>query len=396
MRRILPVIVVSQFLCTSLWFAGNAVLADIIKTLGLDPGFLANLTSSVQLGFIAGTLVFALFSIADRFSPSKVFFACSVIAAVFNLVICISGISSGELLLFRFLTGFFLAGIYPVGMKIASDHYRAGLGKALGFLVGALVLGTALPHFLKSITANLPWKYVIFSISALSVMGGLLMFFLVPEGPFRKAGQKLKFTAFITGFRNKNFRSAAFGYFGHMWELYAFWAFVPVMLAVNKAHNHNSLNIPLLSFLVIAVGAGGCVLGGLLSQRFGAKKIATLALCLSGTCCLLSPVFLFSSSTPLLLAFLIFWGIVVIADSPLFSTLVAQNVAEESRGTSLTIVNCIGFSITIISIQLLKILSAHIDPRYIYLLLAIGPLAGLIALLKPGIKRAGIQPGRQL
>jgi MFS family permease len=380
-RWILPAIVVSQFFCTSLWFAGNAVLPDIIKNFGLDPGFLADLTSAVQFGFIAGTLVFAALSMADRFSPSLLFFGCSIIAALFNLGITIQGIHAGELLLFRFLTGFFLAGIYPVGMKIASDYYRQSLGRSLGFLVGALVLGTAFPHFLKSITVSLSWKYVIVSISALAVAGGLIMLLLVPDGPFRKQGQKLRLTAFLTGFRNKNFRAASFGYFGHMWELYTFWAFVPVILAANKHYHHNTLDIPLLSFLIIGSGALACVCSGLLSQYFGAKKIATLSLFLSGCCCLLSPLFIFSGSAALLTGFLLFWGLVVIADSPLFSTLVAQNVPEELRGTSLTIVNCIGFSITIISIQLIKLLSENINSRYIYMLLAAGPVLGLIALL---------------
>jgi MFS family permease len=381
-KRILPAIIVSQFFCTALWFAGNVIMPDIIKNFAPDPGFLANLTSAVQLGFITGTLLFAVFTIADRFSPSLVFFICSVIAALFNLGISSNAISSTALLLLRFCTGFFLAGIYPVGMKIASDYYQKGLGKSLGFLVAALVLGTAFPHLLKSITARLPWQYVVYATTILSILGGLTILILVPDGPFRKPGQQLNFTLFITGFSNKNFRSAAFGYFGHMWELYAFWAFVPVILATNKNYYHNNLNVPLLSFLIIAFGAIACVLSGLLSQYFGAKKIAGIALFLSCSCCLLSPFFLFSSSATVLVIFLFFWGLVVIADSPLFSTLVAQNVPEQSRGTSLTIINCIGFSITIISIQLIKLLSENINSRYIYMTLAIGPVIGLIALIK--------------
>jgi len=381
-KWILPVIVVSQFLCTSLWFAGNAILPDLIKNFTVGPGFLANLTSAVQFGFISGTLIFAVFTIADRFSPSLIFFSCSIIAALFNLAMIINDIPAAVLMLSRFFTGFFLAGIYPVGMKIASDYFQKGLGKSLGFLVGALVLGTAFPHLLKSITAQLPWKYVIITISALAALGGLTMLLFVPDGPFRKPGQKLRLTAFASGFRNKNFRSAAVGYFGHMWELYTFWAFVPVMLAAHKNYYSTGLNVPLFSFLIIACGSLACVASGLLSQRFAAKKIATTALFLSCSCCLLSPFFLLGSSTLALLIFLFVWGSVVIADSPLFSTLVAQNVAEEARGTSLTMVNCIGFSITIVSIQLLKILSQSIDARYLYLILAIGPMIGLIALLR--------------
>ena len=381
MKKILPIIVLSQFLCTSLWFAGNAILPDIIVTLHLHPNFLAHLTSAVQVGFITGTLVFAVLAISDRFSPSLVFFVSSVIAAIFNLAITIEGIHSISLLSFRFLTGFFLAGIYPIGMKIASDYYQKGLGKSLGFLVGALVVGTAFPHLLKNITAELPWKYVIFSTSALSVLGGLTIFLFVPDGPYRKSGQKLKLTEFLMGFKNKKFRAAAFGYFGHMWELYAFWAFVPVMLATYKNHFPQShLNIPLFSFLIIASGGVACVVSGLLSQKFAPEKIATLSLFLSCLCCLFSPLFLLNPSEAISLAFLFFWALVVIADSPLFSTLVAQNAPEESRGTSLTIVNCIGFTITIISIQFIGALSNLVNAQYLYTLLAIGPIIGLVAL----------------
>jgi MFS family permease len=382
MKRILPAIVVSQFLCTSLWFAGNAILPDIIRQFNLDESFLANLTSSVQFGFIAGTLFFAVFTISDRFSPSNVFFVCSIVAAAFNLGIIIPGISSGAFLFFRFFTGFFLAGIYPVGMKISSDYYQQGLGKSLGLLVGALVLGTALPHLLKSAATGWPWKYVIISISFLSVLGGLIMILFVPDGPFRRVAGKLNPGAVLTAFRDKNFRRYAFGYFGHMWELYAFWAFVPVMLATNKNFHQNDLHISLWSFIIIASGGMACIAGGALSQKTGAGKIASVSLFFSCVCCLLSPFFLLSESTAVLLSFLLFWGLVVIADSPMFSTLVAQNAPQESRGTALTIVNCIGFAITIVSIQLIKWLSAYIDARYIYLLLSAGPILGLIALIK--------------
>ena len=381
-KRILPAIVLSQFFCTSLWFAGNAVLPDLINQFHLSPTIMANLTSAVQVGFITGTLVFALFTIADRFSPSLVFFYASIFAASCNLAIILPHLSVGHILASRFSTGFFLAGIYPVGMKIAADYYNKALGKSLGFLVGALVLGTALPHLLKSVTAQLPWKYVIICTSALALAGGLVIKYFVADGPYRKKSGMFTVTAFLTGFRNKNFRAAALGYFGHMWELYAFWTFVPVMLNAYNIYYNTNLNVPLLSFFIIAVGALACVGGGILSEYIGAKKPAAIALCLSGACCLLSPFFLLHSSSTVMVGFLFFWGIMVIADSPLFSSLVAQNVEPHLRGSSLTIVNCIGFAITIISIQLIKILQMNINNSYMYLLLAIGPLAGLFIFLK--------------
>ena len=383
MNKVLTTIVISQFFCTSLWFAGNAIMPEIIANLHLENDFLAHITSAIQFGFITGTLTFAVLTIADRFSPSLVFLGSAVLASLFNLGISFDNINEVNILIFRFLTGFFLAGIYPVGMKIASDYYQKGLGKSLGFLVGALVLGTAFPYLLKNFMVNFPYKYVIYGTSILSILGGAIMYTFVPDGPFRKTGQKLELNTFLKVFHNKKFQAAAFGYFGHMWELYAFWAFVPVMLKFYKNQfPEYDLNVPLYSFLIIASGSVACVISGQISARFQPKIIATIALSASCFCCLVSPFFLAQSSSIVLLIFLFFWGMVVVADSPLFSTLVAQNAPESSRGTSLTIVNCIGFAITIVSIQFINAISSRIDGQYLYTFLAVGPLLGLVALFR--------------
>ena len=388
MRSVLPVIVLAQFGCTSLWFAGNAILPDLARTAQLPADFLAHLTSAVQLGFIAGTLVFALLAVSDRFSPSQVFFACALVAALLNLGVSLDGVSASGLLELRFGTGFLLAGIYPVGMKIASDYYQRGLGVSLGFLVGALVLGTAFPHLLRSLTNTLPYKSVIYGTSLLAGLGGAAMRLLVPDGPYRQARlvaprNAPERTPFFAGFRESGFRAAALGYFGHMWELYAFWAFVPIVLTTfSRQHPLVELPVSLLSFLIIASGSLGCVAGGYLSLRVGAKRVAMVALSLSGLCCLASPLVLGGSSPALLIGFLLVWGVVVVADSPLFSTLVAQNAPAASRGTALTLVNCIGFAITIVSIQLLNLLQVSINASWLYVVLAIGPAIGVTVLLK--------------
>jgi len=368
-KYILPIIVISQFCCTSLWFAGNGVISDLVRNFGLAESALGHLTSAVQFGFIIGTLLFAILTIADRFAPSRVFLISALLGALFNLAVIWDGNDLASLLTLRFLTGFFLAGIYPVGMKIAADYYRKGLGKSLGFLVGALVVGTAFPHLLKELTGAYPWKSVLIATSALAAIGGVLMATLVPNGPFRKPSQQTDLTAFFSVFRKRAFRSAALGYFGHMWELYAFWAFVPVMLTTySVAHPETSFNVPLWSFLIIGIGGAACVLGGYLAQSAGTKRTATIALLLSGACCLLSPWVFGGASETLLIAFLLFWGMVVIADSPLLS--------------ALTSVNSIGFAITIISIQLLTAMTEWTDSTGIYALLAIGPVLGLVALRK--------------
>ncbi|WMN12235.1 MFS transporter [Marivirga salinae] len=381
--RILPIIVFSQFCCTSLWFAGNAVMPNLLLDFNLAPTALGSLTSAVQFGFIIGTLVFAVLSIADRFSPSKVFFFCALIGAVSNLGAVWGGNTLWSLISFRFVTGFFLAGIYPVGMKIASDYYEKGLGKSLGFLVGALVLGTAFPHLLKQITQNIEWQLVIYITSALAGLGGILLLILVPDGPFQKRSQRPDFSAFFQVFKKKEFRASAFGYFGHMWELYAFWAFVPIILiAYQELHTITEFNIPLLSFIIIGIGSLSCIAGGYISEKYGAKKTASTFLLLSGLCCLISPLIILYTPAGTFILFLIFWGMVVIADSPLFSTLVATHAPAETKGTALTIVNSIGFAITIVSIQLLNILRLEISPVFLYIILAIGPALGLWGLFK--------------
>lgn len=383
MKRILPIIVISQFFCTSLWFAGNAILPDLAKYFHIESDNIAHLVSAVQFGFISGTFVFALSGLVDRFVATRIFFVCSILAALCNISVVILPTTEIILLISRFLTGFFLAGIYPVGMKIASDHYQKGLGKSLGLLVGALVMGTAFPHFLKGFNTNYSWEFVLWATSGLSVLGGLMMLIFVPQGQFATVSKKIDFKAISKGFKIPNFRSPAFGYFGHMWELYTFWAFLPALiLSYKNQHHQTDINVSQWSFVIIASGSVACVIGGYLSEYFGTKTVAISALSLSCICCLISPILLTYANAPVLFCFLLFWGMVVIVDSPLFSTLVAQNAPIASKGTLLTITNGIGFSLTIVSIQFLGLLSKGVNTNYLYTFLAIGPLLGIVILLK--------------
>ncbi|GIZ08474.1 MFS transporter [Flavobacterium sp. UMI-01] len=385
MKKILFLIILGQFLCTSLWFAGNAILPDLILKLGVTDAFLAHSTSTIQLGFITGTLCFAILSIADRYSPSLVFLISAFVGAFFNLGITLPYLTPTLVLTCRFLTGFFLAGIYPVGIKIAADYYKEELGKSLGYLVGALVLGTAFPHLLKSFSFHFTWQYVVFITSFLACVGGFLVYAWVPDGPYRTKSTSFQVKAIFSAFQNKELSAAAVGYFGHMWELYAFWTFVPVMI-----HNYNSIHstiinaTSLLSFLVIASGSLACAISGHLSHYIGTKKLSQIILFLSATCCVISPLFLQMDSSKWFLAFLFFWSFVVIADSPLFSTLIAQKAPPDIKGSVVTLVNCIGFFITIVSIQLLSYFLNSSNQNYLFTILAIGPFIGLYFLKGKG------------
>ncbi|GAB5523189.1 MAG: MFS transporter [Roseivirga sp.] len=376
-NRILPTIIFSQFAGTSLWFAGNAIIGELQADWELPAGAIASVTSAVMFGFIIGTFVFALFSIADRFKPSRVFFLCAILGALANVGIILLSPSYLLLLICRFLTGFFLAGIYPVGMKIASDWFSGKLGKALGYLVGALVVGTAFPHLLNYYGSTLSWKFVLAGTSTLAVLGGISMLTLVGEGPHRKKGASFKPARIIEVFQKKDFRSAAFGYFGHMWELYTFWAFLPlIILFYNQSHG-TDLSVSLWTFIIIAGGALSCILGGIYSVRFGSGKVAFGFLSTSGLMCLLSPLF-FMLPAPFFLGLLIIWGLAVIGDSAQFSSLNAQTAPKELVGTALTIVVSIGFLLTIPSIQLLGWLADKTDTRWLLMTLAIGPVFGLL------------------
>lgn len=375
---ILPVIIASQFAGTSLWFATNAILPDLQRELGYSSDILGIMTSSVQLGFILGTLAFAFFMISDRYSPRVIFFLCSLLGATCNALLVFLARDTGAFLVLRVLTGICLAGIYPVGMKIASSWYDRGLGNALGFLVGALVLGTAFPHLLRGVGAQVQWETVMIAVSVLAAGGGILMLMFVPDGPHHVKGTAFTPNALRTIFRSAHLRSAAFGYLGHMWELYTLYVFVPLMLSTYiSTHGINDLNISFWSFCIIAAGGLGCIGGGVLSKRFGSAKIAFAQLLMSSTLCLCSPL-LYVMPKELFLFAMVLWGTVVVGDSPQFSALIARHAPPQMVGSALTIGNCIGFAITIISIQLISFFSHIISPQFLFLLLAPGPIIGLI------------------
>ncbi|MFA9462141.1 MFS transporter [Thiohalorhabdus sp. Cl-TMA] len=368
---VLPAIVLGQVLATSVWFAANAVMPELQSRWGMEGGE-GLVTTAVQLGFISGTLVFALLGVADRFHPANVFLGSALAAAASNLSVAGFPGMLEAVLAARFLTGFFLAGVYPLGMKIAAGWYRGGLGRALGFLVAALVLGTAAPHLVGALGGSWDWRMVLLVSSLAATAGGLLVW-RVPEGPHTARGGPVRFGGVLRAFRHPGFRAAVLGYFGHMWELYAFWAFVPVWLA---AHGLPGQAVGLASFGVIAAGALGCAGGGAVAARLGSGPVALGQLSVSGLCCLASPL-LFGAPAGVLVAFLLVWGVTVAGDSPQFSALNARYAPRELVGSALTLANSIGFAVTIASLSLLAAARFLLPPALLLLPLAVGPLFGL-------------------
>ncbi|WP_332368443.1 MFS transporter [Spirosoma telluris] len=326
----LLVVVFAQFAGTSLWFAGNAILPELQPLLN-SPGISSWITSAVQIGFITGTLLYSLFAIPDHFRSTYVFLISVTLAATVNLVWLLLPINAGTVLVSRFLTGFFLAGVYPVGMKIAADRFKPVLGRAMGFLVGALVLGTAFPHLMRGLGEQLPYRTLILSVSLLAISGGVLLTLVVPTQAKQPAGSFFRFQTLLSLGKPSAFRPAMLGYFGHMWELYTFWAFLPTLITYYQLqHPTFALTNSLWAFGGIAAGAVGCVGGGYLALRIGSTRVARYLLLTSGLCILLLP-FLVTTPPWLFAIFLLVWGMAAAGDSPQFSTLVANHATLDNR-----------------------------------------------------------------
>ena len=375
-RHILPVLVLSQFAGVSPWFAVNAVMPDLQRELGWSATAVGALTSSLQFGFILGTLVFALLAVADRFPARRVFLVSALAASACTVVAWAMVTNHTALLVWRFATGFCLAGIYPVGMKIASQWYTRGLGPALGLLIGALVLGSASPHALRALSATLPWQSLMLGVAALSAAAGLLLYALLPEPPHAPARvNTLQWRALGSLRSDARVRSSVLGYFGHMWELYTFWVLVPLILGARL----QGTTLSWAAFGVIAAGALGCVVGGQLAPRLGSARVAGAQLATSGLCCLLAPL-MAQAPDALFFAWLLVWGVTVAGDSPQFSALTARNAPPQAVGSVLTLTNSIGFAISIASILLFVELTRSVPVHWLLTGLAIGPALGLSAL----------------
>lgn len=376
--HILPLIILSQFLGTSTWFAGNAILPALQQQWGVGHQALAPLTNSIQWGFIAGALLFAGLAVSDRFSPRILFFICSTLCGLSSLLIATSAQSMDQVLWLRFFSGMMLAGIYPVGMKIAASWYPQGLGRALGYLIGALVLGTATPHLLSSLP-DVSWRQVMAIVGTAALLGGLMILIWVPDGPVMFKGARFKLRALMVIFTCRPLRAAVGGYLGHCWELYAVWAIAPIWLMTWNRFHEAALNSAFWTSAIIASGALGCVLAGGWSRRFGSRAVAEKMLFISGGCCVLSPLMM-SAPVWLVLPFWLIWGFSVVADSAQFSALSARTAPPEVVGSVLTLINAFGYATAALGVELVAVMIGAVAVKWLAWCLLPGPVLGIMSL----------------
>lgn len=376
------VIVLSQWFGTSLWFSPSGATEDLSRWLRLDTGDFGWLLAATQLGFIVGTLVFTLTGVADRFSAERVFAVSGLVGAVLNCAWTWADPGFGLAWAARFGVGIALAGIYPMGMKMIVQRVGPNAGWALGWLVAMLTLGTAMPHILRSAGAALPWQTVIWGSSILAVLAAVLVLLIREPGQDRPAAPspspERPSRAVRTILALPAFRASCAAYLGHMWELYAFWGVVPILCARIVAAPDDIAAVATLSAVVIAAGSAGCVLGGMLSRRFGSEAVAALALAGSGLTCLVYPL-IPDSAVVVKTGALALWGCLVIADSPQFSAMSARHVPPRLLGTALTAQNSAGFLVTVVSIVTLQNAMPAWGDHALWLLLP-GPVLGLLAM----------------
>ena len=380
MKSPVLIIVIAQLFGTSLWFSANSAADDLIQTWGITAADIGLLTNAVQLGFILGTLSFALTGLADRFAASRIFAVCAVLGAFFNGCFALLANDMGSAMPLRFAVGLCLAGVYPLGMKLVVSWVPERAGAALAQLVGMLTLGTALPHGIRLAGAGWSWQATLLVSSGLALLAAVMIFRL-GDGPHLKRrhdAPPLRMGRVLYAFSVPEFRASALGYFGHQWELYAFWTLVPSLVVLSGLAVMPSGLLSGLSFAIIGIGALGCVLGGWWSHRVGSARVAALALAVSALCCAVFPL---SGDWPagIKIALLLLWGASVVADSPHFSALSARACSPEIVGSALAFQNSVGFAITMFSIYLGTAWVGAWGMDIAWLLLP-GPVLGLIGL----------------
>ena len=395
--RQLALVALFEVLVMSLWFSASAVVPQLRTDWSLSSSDAAWLTTSVQLGFVTGALGSAMLNLPDRISVRRLMALSALAGAIANAALPLWAHGLGLAIPLRFATGVALAGVYPPGIKLIASWFRSGRGLAVGVMVGALALGSGSPHLVNA-ASTLSWRSVLWVSSVAAAAGALLIWIAARDGPDMAPVAPFEPRYVLRMFQDRRQRLVSFGYFGHMWELYAMYTWVPTYAAASyaawSASSGGRGRVELTAFAAIGLaGAAGCVTAGAVADRVGRAPTTIVAMAVSGLCCLLSAA-AFSLHPALVAALLIVWGVAIVADSAQFSTALTEVADPAYVGTAVTAQTAIGFLITVASIWLMPTLAGHLGWRWAFTALAVGPMLGIVAMI--GFARQTASPSRHV